>query len=285
VLFTQDQDRPVYVIDIKGIEKVQDGKGWQDIKVAAGEDWHDLVLWSLEQGLGGLENLSLIPGKCGAAPIQNIGAYGVELADVIQSVTCMDKQSQALFTLDKQSCEFGYRDSIFKGAYRGKYVITSIVLRLTTSGHHENRISYGAIQATLDQWRIKVPTIKDISAAVILIRQSKLPDPATLPNAGSFFKNPVIKKELYDRLLEDYPDIPSYPIDDLHVKVPAGWLIDKSGWKGIMLDQVGVHNRQALVLVNHGSPDGSKIIKLSKLIADKVLQKYSIQLEREVNIL
>jgi len=285
VLFTKDVSRAVIVIDIKGIEVIKSTETYQDIKVAAGENWHEFVLWCLEHDLGGIENLSLIPGKCGAAPIQNIGAYGVELADVLTSVTCIDKNTQAKFTLDKSRCKFGYRDSIFKNDYRDQYVITSITVRLTTKGHHKKNFSYGAIKEVLQSWRIEVPTIKDISAAVIKIRQSKLPDPKQIPNAGSFFKNPVIDKVTFESIKELFPNIPSYPVDQRSVKVPAGWLIDQCGWKGVMLDMVGVHSQQALVLVNHGESDGQKIKGLSRLIQKKVSETYGIDLQTEVNVI
>jgi len=285
VLFTKDITQPVIVIDLKGIEVLNTTDTHQEIKVAAGENWHNLVLWCLEHDLGGIENLSLIPGKCGAAPIQNIGAYGVELADVLSSVTCMDKYTRAMFTLGSSRCGFGYRDSIFKKEYKDQYVITSITLRLTTQGNHKKNYSYGAIKEVLQSWRIEKPTIKDISGAVIKIRQSKLPNPRHIPNAGSFFKNPVIDKATFDIIKQKNPEVPSYPIDDLTVKLPAGWLIDNCGWKGVMLDKVGVHPKQALVLVNHGEDDGMKIRDLSLLIQKDVSNTFGIDLQPEVNII
>ncbi len=284
VLFTQDLSRAVIIIDIKGIDVVQRTDTFLEVKVAAGENWHDFVLWCLGHDLGGVENLSLIPGKCGAAPIQNIGAYGVELSHVLTSVTCMDRQTLVEHTLDKSECKFGYRDSVFKQAYKDRFVVTSITLRLTTQGHHKKNCSYGAIQDVLSSWSVVDPSIKDISAAVIQIRQSKLPNPRYLPNAGSFFKNPVVDQQTFLSLQERYPDIPSYPIDDKKRKIPAGWLIDKCGWKGVMLDKVGVHAQQALVLVNHGERDGYKIKLLSQLIQKHVAEVFGVDLQGEVNI-
>lgn len=284
VLFVKDQSNAVIIVDMKGVEVLEENESSVFLKIAAGEVWHEVVLWSLEQGYGGLENLSLIPGKCGAAPIQNIGAYGVELSELLSSVTCIDKLTRAQFTLDKSRCGFGYRDSIFKKEYKDQYVITSITLRLTKSGHHKMNTSYGAIQDVLDNWKIKVPTLKDISAAVIKIRQGKLPDPLLIPNAGSFFKNPIISSKQYQDLLKKYPDLPCYRMDEELVKVPAGWLIDQRNWKGIMIGQTGVHPKQALVLVNHGEEDGRKIYELSEMIKQSVIERYGIELEREVNV-
>lgn len=285
VLFVKDVDRPVFIIDLKGIEVIQEGETWKEIRIAAGENWHDVVMWSIEQGLGGIENLSLIPGKCGAAPMQNIGAYGTELSDVLINVGCMDKQIGALFYMSKEACKLGYRDSIFKQESKDQYVITSITLRLTKEEHHKVNVSYGDIKNVLKQKEITEPSIKDVSDAIVAIRSSKLPDPAEIPNAGSFFKNPIIPIEKYSKLKADHPEMPSYPVSDTHCKVPAGWLIDRCGWKGVMIGDVGVHSKQALVLVNHGSNDGQDLVSLSLLIKNKVADIYQIDLVSEVNVI
>ncbi len=285
VLFVKDVERPVFVIDLKGIEVINEGSTWKEVRIAAGEDWHDVVMWSIDQGLGGIENLSLIPGKCGAAPMQNIGAYGTELSDVLISVGCMDKQIGALFHMTKEACKLGYRDSIFKHESKDQYVITSITIRLTKEEHHQVNVSYGDIKAVLKENDITDPTIRQVSEAIIAIRSSKLPDPLQIPNAGSFFKNPIIPIENYNDLVIRHPEMPSYPVSDTHCKVPAGWLIDRCGWKGIKVGDVGVHTKQALVLVNHGSNNGQDIINLSRQIQKKVLDTYQIQLVTEVNVI
>ncbi len=284
VLFAADIDRPVIVIDMKGITLGDESDRWQEVIVGAGENWHDLVLWALDHDLGGIENLSLIPGKCGAAPMQNIGAYGVEIADTLWSVGVMDRMTGALFNLSKSACKLGYRDSIFKNEYKGQYIITSIKLRLSKAPHHKLNLSYGDIKKQLSDQGISEPTIKDVSKAVIAIRESKLPDPKKLPNAGSFFKNPVIPIHQYDELKNKHSDMPSYPVSDAVCKVPAGWLIDRAGWKGVMLGEVGVHAQQALVIVNHGAKDGKQILELSKMIQKSVFEKYGINLNTEVNL-
>ena len=285
VLFVKDVERSVFLIDLKGIEIVDEGETWKEVKIAAGEDWHDVVMWSIDQGLGGIENLSLIPGKCGAAPMQNIGAYGTELADVLIQVGCMDKQIGALFNMNKEACKLGYRDSVFKHESKDQYVITSITIRLTKQEYHIVNVSYGDIKHVLDQKGITKPTIQDVSDAVIAIRSSKLPNPAQIPNAGSFFKNPIIPLKEFNQLKLNHQDIPSYPVSQTHCKVPAGWLIDRCGWKGIRIGDVGVHTRQALVLVNHGSKDGQDIVNLSRMIQKKVLDVYNIKLVPEVNMI
>ena len=285
ILFVQDVERPVFIIDLKGIEVVHEGETWKEVRIAAGEDWHEVVMWSIDQGLGGIENLSLIPGKCGAAPMQNIGAYGTELADVLINVGCMDKQIGALFHMGKEACKLGYRDSIFKQEAKDQYVITSITIRLTKEKHHNVNVSYGDIKSVLKQKGITQPSIKDVSDAIIAIRSTKLPDPLEIPNAGSFFKNPIISIENYNQLKLDHPELPSYPVTDTHCKVPAGWLIDRCGWKGVMIGDVGVHSKQALVLVNHGSKNGQDIINLSRQIQKKVADIYNIDLVPEVNVI
>jgi UDP-N-acetylmuramate dehydrogenase len=285
ILITQDLDRPVIIIDTKGIAIVGNDDSSVMLKVAAGENWHQLVMWSISQGYGGIENLSLIPGKCGAAPMQNIGAYGVELSDVLVEVHTVDKQTQKKHVLSVEECQLGYRDSIFKRELKDQVIITDLVLRLSKQGHHKFMLSYGSIRDELEQAGVQDVTIADVSAAVIKIRQSKLPDPAVLPNVGSFFKNPIITQDLYNSLAQRHPDMPHYPLtDEAHVKIPAGWLIDRSGLKGYRVGDVGTHVAQALVIVNHGAQRGQDILDFSATIQAKVFDRYGINLEREVNI-
>ena len=285
ILIVQDLDRPVIIIDTKGVSTVSEDDSSIHLKVAAGENWHQFVMWAIRQGYGGIENLSLIPGKCGAAPMQNIGAYGVELSDVLVEVHTIDKRTQNSRVLSAADCELGYRDSIFKRGLKDQVVITDIVLKLSKPGYHKLTLSYGAIQKEIEKMGIEDVTIADMSAAVIKIRESKLPDPIELPNVGSFFKNPIIPKDLYTALSKHHPKMPHYPTDDeSYVKVPAGWLIDKSGLKGYRVGDVGTHVNQALVIVNHGADQGQDILDFSAVIQAKVSDRYGINLEREVNI-
>ena len=252
------------------------------MRLAAGENWHELVLWTLEQGYGGLENLSLIPGNVGTAPIQNIGAYGVELKDVLVSVTAFEKATGKLRTFSKEECAFGYRESYFKGEGAGKYILVEVVMQVSKKAplHTE----YGAIQSELASMGIDQPNHRDVSNAVIRIRQSKLPDPAVLGNAGSFFKNPVVSPERAEALKALHPNLPTYPAEG-GVKLAAGWLIEQAGWKGFRRGDAGVHNLQALVLVNHGKATGPEVWALATdLIAD-VEAKFGVRLQPEVNVL
>lgn len=254
-----------------------------EIKIAAGENWHELVLFCIQNDLGGIENLSLIPGSVGAAPIQNIGAYGVELQDVFVSLEVLVIASGKVKTFTKEECKFGYRDSIFKKELKGKVIITSVTLALKKE--NEVNVSYKALSDKLEEKGIKNPTIEDVSKTVIEIRQSKLPDPSEIGNTGSFFKNPIISTEHYNQLKSDFPQIPCYPISEKQVKVPAGWLIDQLGWKGKKVGDAGVHDRQALVLVNHGNASGKEIWNLATQIRLSVSKKYDITLTPEVNII
>lgn len=253
------------------------------IKVGAGEAWHDFVLYCVENGYYGIENLSLIPGTVGASPIQNIGAYGVEVKDVIESVEGISLPTFERKTLYNKDCCFGYRDSIFKKELKGKFIITSVTF--TLSLQKQLNTEYGAIQSILKEMQIEQPTLKDISHAVITIRQSKLPDPSVIGNAGSFFKNPEITTHHFASLQSQFPTLPHYPGSRSgYIKIPAGWLIEKAGWKGKRKGNVGVHDKQALVLVNYGEGIGSELISLSKEIQQDVWEKFSIRLEAEVNI-
>ncbi len=282
VLFVRDFEGVTLRNEIKGIEQVAEDGATVVLKVGAGEDWHRFVLFAIGKGLGGVENLSLIPGSVGASPIQNIGAYGVEIKDVFESLEAVELSSGVLREFGAEECEFGYRDSVFKRALRGKYVITSVSFRLTKSPVLNT--SYGTIEDELAARGVVAPTIKDVSDAVISIRQSKLPDPAEIGNGGSFFKNPMIAREQYIGLTVRYPGMPSYPVDASTVKIPAAWLIDQAGWKGKTFGAYGVHKQQALVLVNYGGAKGGDIFELSERIIADVFGRYGIRLEREVNM-
>ena len=284
LLLTKDIDAHVIYINNKGIRVTSENETHVNVCCAAGEEWHDFVLWTLNEGYGGIENLSLIPGKTGTAPIQNIGAYGVELKDIFVSCEATERETLKTKTFTKEDCNFGYRDSIFKNDFKDKYVITSIILKLTKSNHTLN-YSYGAIKQTLDNRNIVTPTINDISDAVIKIREDKLPNPRDVGNSGSFFKNPIISLDLFKKLKSEFSDIPSYPINDCEVKVPAGQLIEKAGFKGLRLDNYGVHDKQALVLVNFGGASGQQISNLSKSIQEVVKKIFKIDLTAEVNII
>lgn len=284
MLLTQDQKKLVVHINLKGISIEKEDEAIVYIKANAGENWHEFVLWCLKRDFGGLENLSLIPGNVGTAPIQNIGAYGVELKDTFISCEALNIQTQETKTFTKADCNFGYRNSIFKNEAKGKYVITSVVFKLT-KGNHKLFMDYGAITSELKAQNITNPTIQDISKAVIAIRESKLPNPKDIGNSGSFFKNPVISKEKFKQLQENFNNIPSYPVSESKVKVPAGWLIETAGFKGKRFGNYGIHKHQALVLVNYGGAKGSDILNLSKLIQKTVSRLFDISIEAEVNIL
>lgn len=284
MLLTGDLDLLVILISLKGKEVVSSDKTHNEIRVMAGENWHELVLWTLEHNLGGLENLSLIPGSVGSAPIQNIGAYGVELKDHFVCCELMDMATQTLHTFSLEDCKFGYRDSYFKQEGKGKYVITSVTFRLT-SKNHDLRTGYGTIAAELEKAKVLHPTIQDISSAVIRIRQQKLPDPAILGNSGSFFKNPVVSKKTFEKLQQSHPDIPFYKVGEDEIKIPAAWLIDSCGFKGLRQGDAGVHEHQALVLVNYGNATGAEILSLAQQIQEKVKNTFGIAIVPEVNVL
>ncbi|GGD26271.1 UDP-N-acetylmuramate dehydrogenase [Hyunsoonleella pacifica] len=284
MLLTQHQDKLVVHVNLKGISIEKEDSNYVYVKANAGENWHEFVLWCLKHDFGGLENLSLIPGNVGTSPIQNIGAYGVELKDAFVSCDAINIDTLETITFTKDECNFGYRNSIFKNEVKGKYVITSVIFKLTKE-HHELNMNYGAITTELEAQGIKTPTIQSISKAVIAIRQSKLPNPDDIGNSGSFFKNPVISKVKFEKLQKNFKNIPNYPISENEVKIPAGWLIETSGFKGKRFGNYGVHKNQALVLVNYGGAKGSDILELSKLIQKTVLKLFDISIEAEVNIL
>ena len=284
MLLTKDFDGLVIHINIKGIDIISEEDNSVIVKAKAGENWHNFVLWCINNDFGGIENLSLIPGNVGTAPIQNIGAYGIELKDVFESceTICLETKQMQIFS--KEDCNFGYRNSIFKQDAKGKYIITSVNFKLSKYNHNLS-VNYGAIASQLKLMHINKPTIQDISKAVISIRESKLPNPKEIGNSGSFFKNPVISNAEFNALLENFKEVPSYPIAKDKVKVPAGWLIEKAGFKGKRFGDYGVHKNQALVLVNYGNAKGSDILNLSKLIQKTVKRLFEISIEAEVNIL
>lgn len=284
ILFTKDFEGLVVHSAMKGLSIAQQNDHSALVKAGAGEVWHSFVMHCIQHDLGGIENLSLIPGTVGAAPIQNIGAYGSEIKNVIENVTGIELATGTKRTFSNSDCQFNYRESIFKQELKEKYFISSITLRLTTKNHLLNT-EYGAIQEVLKQRSIDHPTIQDVSAAVITIRQSKLPDPAVIGNAGSFFKNPTISKKHFSHLQLSHPSMPSYPVDNQNVKVPAGWMIEQCGWKGKKIGNVGVHPHQALVLVNHGGGNGQEILELAMKIQASVKEKFDVALTTEVNII
>lgn len=284
IVYTQDIPGTLLSIDIKGITESHVSENEVHITAAAGEVWHDLVDYALDRNYGGIENLTLIPGKTGAAPMQNIGAYGVEIKDVLTSVTTVHRATgqQHLFT--NEQCQLGYRESIFKNQLRDQHIITSITIALTKHTHTLH-LEYGAIHQELQKHHIHNPGISDVSHAVATIRRSKLPDPKHIPNCGSFFKNPIIPLTQLQPILEKYADAPHFPIGAQYAKIPAAWLIQQAGWKGFRNQTVGVHDLQPLVLINHNHGTGVHIYQLSEDIKNSVAHQFGIILEREVNII
>jgi UDP-N-acetylmuramate dehydrogenase len=281
MLFMKDFQGLVLRVELKGISSIEANKDEVLVTVAAGEPWHELVLYTLQKGWYGLENLSLIPGCVGAAPMQNIGAYGVELKDSFYSLEAVEIDSLETIVLDGPACHFGYRESIFKNTWKDKAIITAVTFRLNKNPIVKTQ--YGAISDTLTSLGISNPTPEDVSKAVIAIRKSKLPDPAEIGNAGSFFKNPEITLKEYQLLLKQYSDLPGYKINDEYYKVPAGWLIERAGWKGHSRGTHGVHPKQALVLVNYGGASGQEVWQLALDIQESVKQQFGIVLTPEVN--
>ncbi|MDW3209887.1 MAG: UDP-N-acetylmuramate dehydrogenase [Reichenbachiella sp.] len=283
VLFTKKTYPLVILNNLTGIEKQKENEDFVWIKSGAGVIWHELVLHCIDNGWGGIENLSLIPGTVGAAPMQNIGAYGVEIKEVFESLEAIHLDTLAEQAFGNDDCQFGYRESVFKRKLKGDYFITSVTLKLTKK--HKVNVSYGAITDVLDSQSISNPSIKQVSDAVIQIRESKLPNPKEIGNAGSFFKNPVISNDHFQELRATYSNIPSYEQPNGKVKVPAGWLIEQCGWKGMREGHIGVHVNQALVLVNYGNGTGANIKDLAFKIKDSVKQKFNIDITPEVNII
>jgi UDP-N-acetylmuramate dehydrogenase len=283
ILFTRNVDGLVLKNDIRGIELINEDERHVYVRAGAGEAWHPFVLYCIERHWAGIENLSLIPGNVGAAPMQNIGAYGVELKEVFEELDAYDLHDKKIRAFSVNDCEFGYRDSIFKRQYRNRFIILNVTLRLNKTPVFHT--SYGALAEELEKMGITALSIEAISQAVIRIRMSKLPDPAQIGNAGSFFKNPSISKSVYTRLKDKFPGIIAYPNEDGTMKLAAGWMIESCGWKGFRRGDAGVHEKQALVLVNYGKAIGSEIYKLSDEIIQSVLTKFGVRLEREVNII
>ncbi len=284
MLLTQDIEALVIHIDLKGKRILKEDDDFVWVESMAGENWHEFVLWTIDQNFGGLENMSLIPGNVGTTPVQNIGAYGTEIKDTFVSCDAMKIDDQTMRTFSKEDCRFGYRESIFKQEAKNQYIITSVVFKLTKRNHNINT-SYGDITKELAEKNVTVPTLKDVSNAVIAIRQSKLPDPKVLGNSGSFFKNPVISRSHFEKVQAQFPEIKFFEVSPTEVKVPAGWLIEQAGYKGFRKGDAGVHKNQALVLVNYGSATGQDILALSREVQQAVFDKYSIAIEAEVNVI
>ena len=283
ILLTKNFNGLVIKNNLKGIELVKEDGDAVLVKAAAGEVWHDFVQWSIQKGYAGLENLSLIPGCVGASPMQNIGAYGVEIKDVFESLEAVDLNDGGMRNFTKQECNFGYRESVFKHELKNKFIIVSVTFKLNKSINLNT--SYGAINAELESMGVKQPGIKDVSQAVINIRSSKLPDPKITGNAGSFFKNPEVSKSEYERIKSQFPNVVAYPLENGNYKLAAGWLIEQSGLKGYQAGNAAVHDKQALVLVNRGGANGDEIYSLSEHVLQTVFAKFGVKLEREVNII
>lgn len=284
MLLTKDIEALVIHVDLKGKKIIAENENFVWVESKAGENWHEFVLWTIEQNFGGLENMSLIPGNVGTTPIQNIGAYGTEIKDTFISCDALSIANQEIKKFTKHACRFGYRESIFKNEAKDQYVITSVVFKLTKRNHKINT-SYGDITTELAKRDIENPTLKDVSNAVIAIRQSKLPDPKELGNSGSFFKNPILLKSDFEKIHQQFPEMKYYDISDTEVKVPAGWLIEQAGFKGKRFGNAGIHKNQALVLVNYGNATGQEILNISKNIQETILSMFGIQIEAEVNVI
>jgi UDP-N-acetylmuramate dehydrogenase len=284
MLLTQDIDALVIHIDIKGKKIIKENDDFVWVEAKAGENWHEFVLWAINQNFGGIENMSLIPGNVGTTPIQNIGAYGTEIKDTFESCHAIQINNQENKTFQKEECNFGYRESIFKQEAKNKYIITSVVFKLTKNNHKINT-SYGDILNELEEQNCTNPELKDVSNAIIAIRKRKLPDPKELGNSGSFFKNPIISKSEFESIHSKHPEMPFYEISNNQVKVPAGWLIEQAGFKGKRFGDAGIHINQALVLVNYGNATGQEIVDVSKNIQQTIKKIYNIDIEAEVNII
>ncbi|MFH0985536.1 MAG: UDP-N-acetylmuramate dehydrogenase [Candidatus Omnitrophota bacterium] len=289
ILLTGDFDGWVVKNSIPGIEIASETGTEVIVKAGAGKDWHELVLGCIELNYGGLENLSLIPGLVGAAPVQNIGAYGAELRDVFHELEAVEIASGNLVKFSAKDCAFGYRDSIFKHKFAGQFFITSVSFKLTKLSahgvHYAFRTEYGDVRATLDAMKIQRLSLQAVSDAICQLRRARLPDPKELGNAGSFFKNPFVPKDQGDAFLSRYPEMPHYPQPDGTLKIPAGWLVEECGWKGKMFGPMGCYKTQALVIVNYGGATGWEILELSRAIVDSVMEKFGIELSCEVNII
>ncbi len=284
MLLTKDIDALVIHIDLKGKTIVLEDANFVWVEAQAGENWHELVLYTIERNFGGLENMSLIPGNVGTTPVQNIGAYGTEIKDTMVSCDAVHIETGQIRTFSNADCAFGYRDSIFKNQVKDQYIITSVIFKLTKQQHKINT-SYGDITAELLKNNVATPTVRDVSNAVIAIRQSKLPDPKILGNSGSFFKNPIILKSDFEKIHPKFPDMKFFVVSETEVKVPAGWLIEQAGFKGKRFGDAGIHKNQALVLVNYGNATGQEILAVAKDIQKTVFEKFGIAIEAEVNVI
>jgi len=283
LLFTKNFDGIVLKNNLKGIELVKEDTDFYYVKSAAGEVWHEFVMYCIQHNYAGLENLSLIPGNVGASPMQNIGAYGVEIKDVFYELEAFHIEDKKMRTFSKAECKFGYRESVFKREFKNQYIITSVTFKLFKTPQFNT--SYGAIETELKAMGIIEKSIRAISKAVCNIRNSKLPNPAEIGNAGSFFKNPEVVRGKYEFLKIKYPTIVGYELENGNVKLAAGWLIEQAGWKGKTIGEAGVHKLQALVLVNYGNAKGNEIFDLSTKVLESVKEKFGVELEREVNII
>ncbi|WP_395050091.1 UDP-N-acetylmuramate dehydrogenase [Flavobacterium sp.] len=284
MLLTKDIDALVIHIDLKGRKIIKENDDFAWVESQAGENWHEFVIWTIDQNFGGLENMSLIPGNVGTTPVQNIGAYGTEIKDTFDSCEAMTIENQIMKTFTKAECHFGYRESVFKNDAKDQYIITSVVFKLSKRNHNINT-SYGDITAELAKNNVVTPTLKDVSNAVIAIRQSKLPDPKELGNSGSFFKNPILLKTDFEKIHQQFPEMKFYEVSETEVKVPAGWLIEQAGFKGKRFGDAGIHKNQALVLVNYGNATGKEILDVSKTIQETIFKTFGIHIEAEVNVI
>lgn len=283
MLLTEDIHKTALYINNKGVEILDETLDSVQLRCQAGENWHDFVSWCVQQGYGGLENLALIPGKVGTAPVQNIGAYGVELKDCFVECSAIATQTSDVKLFTKEECKFSYRQSVFKSELRGDYVIDSVTFQLRKT-NHELHLDYGSIRQELDAKNIDAPGIADVFHIVKDIRQSKLPDPHQVGNCGSFFKNPVVSESQFENIKADHPAVKFYRLNNGQVKIPAGWMIDNAGFKGFKMGNVGVHDKQALVLINLGQAQGHEVLQLAKRIQDAILEQYGLKLVPEVNI-
>ncbi len=284
MLFTKDIDALVIHIDLKGKKIIKQDQDFVWVESQAGENWHEFVLWCIDQDFGGLENMSLIPGNVGTTPVQNIGAYGTEIKDTFVSCEAIAINNQEIQVFGNADCQFGYRESIFKQELKDQYIIMSVVFKLTKR-NHKISVSYGDISGELAKNNIETPSLKEVSNAVIAIRQSKLPDPKVLGNSGSFFKNPIISKVAFEPIHKKFPEMKFFEVSATEVKVPAGWLIEQAGFKGKRFGDAGIHKNQALVLVNYGNATGQEILDVSKDVQQTVFKTFGISIEAEVNII
>ena len=283
ILFTKNFDGLVILNNIKGKEIIDQNQQSIFLKIGAGENWHELVMYCVDNGWGGIENLSLIPGNTGTAPMQNIGAYGVEIKETFVELEALEISSGKIVKFNNSDCEFGYRESVFKNKMKNQYIILNITLELKKNP--VLNVNYGDVKTILENQNIKNPSVKDVSNAIISIRQSKLPDPKKIGNSGSFFKNPIVSLNQLELMKKKYPKIVSYKIKKDEFKIAAGWMIERAGWKGKKFNNYGVHENQALVLVNYGLANGLEIFNLSEKIILDIKEKFGIMLEREVNII